>query len=351
MSAENCIESAAVDGVPENHPARLPHALAGTAQVTPPQNILALKFGGTSLLGAGRMLHAAGLVRAAAVSSSVVVVVSAMKGVTDRLLSIARMLAEGKLAHARNEAEGVLHLHVHVLEELSLADEIRERVRHGLQLLGRDLIHEIPAYGRVEASAELSDRLASFGERFSARLFAVALQKSGVAAVPVSSSDFVLTCDTFRDAKPFLDETRARGRAVLLPLLEDGLVPVVTGFIGSTPDGRITTLGRNSSDFSGAIIAHVVDAEELVIWTDVDGIYTCNPHDSAEARLLHDLSYDEAHALAAGGAKVLHPQVVPLAAETEMTIWIRNTFKPNVRGTRIGAPQAAPGRAQFGGAA
>jgi aspartate kinase len=151
----------------------------------------------------------------------------------------------------------------------------------------------------------------------------------------VASSEFVLTCDTFQDAKPQLEQTRRRGRDVLVPLLRDGIVPVVTGFIGSTPDGRITTLGRNSSDFSGAIIAHVVKADELVIWTDVDGIYTENPNESAQARLLHDLSYDEAHALAANGAKVLHPHVLPLAAETEMTVWVRNTFKPHVRGTRI----------------
>ncbi|HKN74761.1 MAG TPA: aspartate kinase [Candidatus Acidoferrum sp.] len=317
----------------------------------PNQPVVALKFGGSSLLGAERMLHAAGLVRVAAQSSSVIVVVSAMKGVTDRLLSISRALAEGKLSHARNEAEGIIHLHLAVLQDLQLGEEQQERVRLGLQLLGRDLLHEVPLKGRVVATAELADRLASFGERFSARLFAAALENTGVAAVPVSSSDFVLTCDTFREAQPHLEETRERGRGILLPLLEAGLVPVVTGFIGATPDGRITTLGRNSSDFSGAIIAHVVDAEELVIWTDVDGVYTANPHDSVEAKLLHDLSYDEAHALAASGAKVLHPHVLPLAAETDMTIWIRNTFKPHVRGTRIGLPQNTNGRAQFGGAA
>jgi len=98
-------------------------------------------------------------------------------------------------------------------------------------------------------------------------------------------------------------------------------------------------MGRNSSDFSGALIAHVVDAEELVIWTDVDGIYTANPHESAEAKLLYELSYDEAHALAASGAKVLHPQVLPLAAQTEMTVWVKNAFKPHARGTRIGSQQ------------
>jgi bifunctional aspartokinase / homoserine dehydrogenase 1 len=313
--------------------------------------VLAFKFGGTSLLGADRMLHAASLVRDAAQSSQVVAVVSAMKGVTDRLLAVASSLVEGRLPRARHEAQSVINLHFDVLEALPLGEEQRERVRRVLQLLGRDLLHEIPSCGSIVASPELFDRLASFGERFSARLFAAALDASGVRAVPVASSDFVLTCDTFRDAKPHLEETRRRGRAVLLPLLDAALVPVVTGFIGATPDGRITTLGRNSSDYSGAIIAHVVDAEELVIWTDVDGVYTANPQESPEARLLHDLSYDEAHALASTGAKVLHPHVLPLAAETEMTVWIRNTFRPHVRGTRIGTGPASNGRAQLGGAA
>jgi aspartate kinase len=155
----------------------------------------------------------------------------------------------------------------------------------------------------------------------------------------VASSDFVLTCETFRDAKPCLEHTERHGREILGPLLEAGIVPVVTGFIGATEDGRITTLGRNSSDFSGALVARVVEAEELVIWTDVDGIYTVNPHDSEEAKLFDELSYDEAHALAASGAKVLHPNVLPLAAQTEMTVWVRNTFKPHTRGTRIGSQQ------------
>lgn len=346
MSSEDCLESACAD----QRSYRAVQPLSNSTKLSLDARVVALKFGGTSLLGAERMLHAAGLVRASACSSKVVVVVSAMKGVTDQLLSISCALAEGRHAYARNQAEAVLHVHLEVLRSLQLPEEKHNRVRHTLELLGGDLLHEVPARGRVEAGPELADRLASFGERFSARLFAAALEKSCVAAVPVCSSDFVLTCDTFRDATPHLEETRERGRAILLPLLADGLVPVVTGFIGATPDGRITTLGRNSSDFSGAIVAHVVDAEELIVWTDVDGIYTSNPHDSGEAKLLHDLSYDDAHALAASGAKVLHPHVLPLAAETEMTIWIRNAFKPHVRGTRIGAPQAGNGRVHFGGA-
>jgi bifunctional aspartokinase / homoserine dehydrogenase 1 len=304
------------------------------------ESLVAFKFGGSSLLGAERMLHAAGLVHPVAQLMQVVVVVSAMKGVTDRLLGIAQALAEGNTPRARAEAEGVLHLHLGVLRDLFLHSDDHDRVARELNSLGRDLLHEVSTgkhkLSSVPAAAEFFDRLASFGERFSARLFAAALERSGVPSVPVASSEFVLTCDTFQDAKPHLEQTRQRGRDVLLPLLADAIVPVVTGFIGATADGRITTLGRNSSDFSGAIIAHVVDADELVIWTDVDGIYTENPAESEQARLLHDLSYEDAHALALSGAKVLHPRVLPLAEETEMTVWVRNTFKPQARGTRIG---------------
>ena len=298
--------------------------------------IVAFKFGGSSLFGAERMQHAAGLVREVAQSSRVVVVVSAMKGVTDQLLRIGHALAEHESDRARLEAESLLTLHQDVLRELLPNEEKRSRLAQDLRSLGDDLLYDVRAAASGSASPEFLDRLASFGERFAARLFAAALEQAGVAAVPVSSSEFVLTCDTFRDAKPRLEPTRNRGQAILLPLLEARIVPVVTGFIGAAPDGRITTLGRNSSDFSGAIIAHVVEADELVIWTDVDGIFTANPKETREAQLLHDLSYDAAHALAANGAKVLHPHVLPLAAETGMTVWVRNTFKPHVRGTRIG---------------
>jgi aspartate kinase len=274
-----------------------------------------------------------------------------MKGVTDHLLSIEKALARGKLTHAQREAEVVLELHLDVLQDLRLDEESDRRMRHELQLLGRDLRHVVLSWKDGAASAESSDRLASFGERLSARLFAAALEKLQLASVPVTSSEFVLTCDTFRDAQPRLEQSRQRGRKILLPLLKEGTVPVVTGFIGATPDGRITTLGRNSSDFSGAIVAYVVDADELVIWTDVDGIYTANPQESAEARLLHELSYDEAHALARGGAKVLHPKVLPLAAESEMVVWVRNTFNPQARGTRIGPPGDFPETPRPGGAA
>jgi bifunctional aspartokinase / homoserine dehydrogenase 1 len=343
MIPENVEEELLVERQPVGAHAAAQHIRSNSSAAR--QSLVAFKFGGSSLLGAERMLHAADLVRPAAQTMQVVVVVSAMKGVTDCLLGIAQALGERKHERARSEAEATLRLHLDALNDLALDSDEHDRVARDLTSLGRDLLHEVSARREgvpAATAAELFDRLASFGERFSARLFAASLEHCGVGAVPVSSSEFVLTCDTFRDAKPHLEQTRQRGREVLLPLLADGIVPVVTGFIGATPDGRITTLGRNSSDFSGAIVAHVVDADELVIWTDVDGIYTANPSESEQARLLHDLSYEDAHALALSGAKVLHPRVLPLAAETEMTVWVRNTFKPHVRGTRIGPVGVQP---------
>jgi len=324
---------------PHERGASLERVLALRPELPVQENVIAFKFGGSSLLGAEHLLHSARLVQEAARTRPVTAVVSAMKGVTDRLLEVGQSLEQGRNPQARKEAQAIAALHLATLHDLRLAPEEHDRVEQELESLSDDLLHEIPLRGPAEVNGALLDRLASYGERFASRLLAAALGKIGVAAVPVASSDFVLTCDNFRHAKPHLEHTRRRGREVLLPLLEAGIVPVVTGFIGATQDGRITTLGRNSSDFSGALIAHVVDAEELVIWTDVDGIYTANPRESAEAKLLHELSYDEAHALAASGAKVLHPQVLPLAAQTEMTVWVRNTFKPHARGTRIGSQQ------------
>ena len=332
--------------VPEElDPAEAPLAVRRAASPGRPREVLAFKFGGSSLSGAERMLHAAGLVRAAATRSNVVVVVSAMKGITDSLLAVAQSLEAGRGQEALREADHLLYVHFDVLRELRLDPFAAERVARDLRLLGNDLSHDAVEAGRDASFSDKAfhDRLASYGERFSSRLFAAALEKLRVPSVPVASSEFVLTCDTFRDAQPQVQETRRRGREILIPLFAAGVVPVVTGFIGSTADGRVTTLGRNSSDFSGALVAHVVDADELIIWTDVDGIYTANPRESAEARLLHELSYEEAHALAAAGAKVLHAKVLPLAAETEMIVWVRNTFNPRFRGTRIGPPEPLGG--------
>jgi aspartate kinase len=340
------MSAVAHDGQPDRRQQLTPDRIPVTSYSTPrnmtsavvDRKVVAFKFGGSSLFGADRMLHSAQLVSEAAASRNMVIIVSAMKGMTDRLLAVARALEAGCRTDARRDAEEILRSHLAVLRDLQLQSPDHNRLEEDLRRVGKELLHDASPETQPCSAvrAALQDRLASYGERFSAKLFSAALSKYGVPAVPVDSSEFVLTCDTFRRARPQMEETRRRGRELLLPLFSNGSIPVVTGFIGATHDGRVTTLGRNSSDFSGALVAHVVDASELVIWTDVDGIYTENPHESGDARLLHELSYDEAHALAAAGAKVLHANVLPLAAENEMVVWVRNTFNPQFRGTRIG---------------
>src|SRR2546425_6374448 len=213
-----------------------------------------------------------------------------------------RRLAPASRGPARAEAEFPIHLPNGALRELHLNSDEHAQVKRDLQSLGRDLLQDLPLQGRRKVDVALFDRLASFGERFSARLFAAALAKLAVPAVAVVSSDFLLTSDEFRNAKPDIAQSKRRGREGLRPLLETVIVSVVTGFICAARDGRITTLGRNSSDYSGAIVAHVPDANELVIWTDVDGVYTANPGAAPDARLLSDVTYAQAYALEIGRA-------------------------------------------------
>jgi len=177
----------------------------------------------------------------------------------------------------------------------------------------------------------------SHGERVSVRLVAAALRETGVASEALDASSVIVTDAKFGSATPLRSETRQRAAETIAPLLSAGIVPVITGFIGATRDGKITTLGRNSSDFSAAVLADAIDADEVSIWTDVDGVFDCDPRvASGEARLLEELSYDEAIALAQRGAKVLHPRTIEPLIEKEIALRIRNTFNHRHRGTWIG---------------
>src|SRR5271166_6023136 len=170
--------------------ASLESVLALSAEYPLPENVIAFKFGGSSLLGAEHLLHSARLVQDAARTRPVTSVVSAMKGMTDRLLRVGEWLGEGRNAQARKEAEAIADLHLATLQDLQLAPKEHERIGQELKLLSRDLLHEVPLPGRVEVNNALLDQLASFGERYASRLFAAALGKIGVLAVPVASLDF-----------------------------------------------------------------------------------------------------------------------------------------------------------------
>jgi aspartate kinase len=300
------------------------------------RGIAVLKFGGSSLAGAERLLRAGGIVQQAAAKQTVAVVVSAIRGITDQLYSLARHLRNGACGLAITEAECLINVHRGVAQDLNLGSKRAARLLAEIDQLGRELLHEVNCERQDGPGHETMDRIVSFGERLSCRLMTATLRKLGTNAAPIEASEFLVTSHDFQSARPHLEVTVARASQIFPVLFAKGVVPVVTGFLGVTPDGRITTLGRNSSDFSAAIVAHALGASELVIWTDVDGLYTANPRHSASARLLSQLSYTSAQALAAGGAKVLHHDVIPLAAKTQMRVAIRNTLNPQAPGTLIG---------------
>jgi aspartate kinase len=297
-----------------------------------------MKFGGTSVGDAGCIRRAAEIVAAASHESAVVAVVSAMGGVTTRLIEAAHASEAGDTRAAVELAETLRAQHFTAIETLVRDVNARaqltaetEKVLEELTSLcrGTALLHEL--------TPRALDTISSVGERLSARLMASALCKLGLKGVAVEATELIVTDNEHGRAEPLMDRTREKASARLLPLIEEGAVPVVTGFIGATTGGTLTTLGRGGSDYSATILGAALDAEEVIIWTDVDGVLTADPRLVAEARTLREISYNEAAELAYFGAKVLHPKTLRPVVEAGIPVWIRNSFQPEQQGTKITA--------------
>ena len=175
----------------------------------------------------------------------------------------------------------------------------------------------------------------AIGERLSSVLLAHYLESVGIPAKSVNAAEVVVTDAVFGNASPQMDSTREKCRQRLQPLIDEGIVPVVTGFNGATADGQPTTLGRGGSDFSASILAASLDAGELWIWTDVDGIMSADPRLVENVAVLDEVTYAEAAELAYNGAKVLHPRTLAPLVENKIPVWSKNSFAPHKPGTRI----------------
>lgn len=301
-------------------------------------NLQVMKFGGTSVGNAECIRRAADIVARAAADGSVVVVVSAMGGVTNRLLEAAHSSSVGDMDAAGNLAEALRLQHQEAIEIL-IGDE-GQRAQLVAEL--KEIIEEVTSLCRGtallrELTTRTLDAISSAGERLSARLMASALRELGLNATAVEATELIVTDNQSGRAEPLMAETRERANARLGPLLSEGMVPVVTGFIGATVDGKLTTLGRGGSDYSATILGATLEAKEIIIWTDVDGVLTADPRLVAEARTLQEISYNEAAELAYFGAKVLHPKTLRPVSEAGIPVWIRNSFMPERKGTKITA--------------
>lgn len=305
----------------------------------PEKQTLVMKFGGTSVGSADALVKATQIVKdARAEYARVVVITSAMSGVTNLLLDSASLAAQGKvdsLASART-ASTLREKHFAVADALIKDEKLREATKQEINALILSLVDLCKAIAVLgEASPRAMDAVASIGERMSVRLLGAALESAGINVKAIESTEFIVTNAHFQNAHPDFKATTEKTRQYLNPLMDKGIVPVTTGFIGATPEGVITTLGRGGSDYSAAIIGAVLPADDVWIWTDVDGVMTADPHIVKEAKTISEITYSEIAELAYYGAKVIHPKTIRPVLDAGIGLRICNTFNPSHPGTRL----------------
>jgi len=325
-------------------------------------SVQVLKFGGTSV-GSGERIRRVATIIGHQVRDSggmfPVVVVSAMSGVTDQLLRIARFACTGEYELCQQELDALRQRHVEAADKAIHKREGRQALQHDLQvaftLLEQDIRAVEAGRGMVEEPVGESHAgdwalyaaptISAWGERLAVLLVAAAARDLGVQAEPVRE-EVIITSDLQSEtlpafgmvvgADPLAQETRDNAARLIRPLIERGIVPVAPGFIGRTSRGFVTTLGRNGSDYSATVIGEALDCAEVTIYTDVDGVLSADPRVVANTRLIPRLTYAEAARLSWFGAKVLHPRTLIPVAHRNIPVRVRNTFRPHTRGTVVG---------------
>lgn len=295
--------------------------------------MLVMKFGGTSVGDARRVRESARI--ALAKPGANVMVVSACGGVTNLLLEAGGAAAQGN-AEGRSRAVTAIHAkHENVL--FGLGDEpLQVHTRAAVDQLHASLNDTLTEIERQrELTPLLSDRLVSHGEKIMATMMAATIRDMGTPAAPVFTDTVLATDDRHGSARPQKDRTRVQAAELVRPLLDAGTTVVCTGFIGFAPDGSTTTLGRGGSDYSATLIGAALDASEVQIWTDVPGMLSADPRKVSTARVIPEVTYDEAQELAHFGAKVLHPRTIRPAVQAGIPVRILSTFQPTNSGTVV----------------
>ncbi len=299
--------------------------------------MIVMKFGGTSVGDAPRLRELVAITRSALEhTDQLVLVCSAMSGVTDLLIGAARAASSGDPAGADEMRRRVWAQQRRVASEVlrdewereSLTDEWADL----LKILDR-LLRSVAVVG--ELTPRVLDAVAALGERWSTRLIAALLRENRLAAQAIDATELIITDDHFGAARPLQDQTDEQIRSRLMPPLRAGLIPVVTGYIGATADGVVTTLGRAGGDYSAALIGAALGAEEIRIWTDVDGILTADPKIVATAQTIHELDYGEALELAGFGGEVLHPAALGPVTARGIPLRIANSLHAAHPGTLV----------------
>lgn len=295
--------------------------------------MIVLKFGGTSVADAIRVRRAANII--AFQDGQKAVVVSAAAGITNLLIQARDQASTGELEAVDHTQTTIVERHRSLLDAIDSPDELTS-TQTSLEMLHQELdrrLREIVSAG--EATAKASDALVTIGEQAMCRVMAAVLRSEGCRATAISSSSVIATDDRHGNAKPDRQLTRERAEQVVRPLLDNGDIVVMTGFLGSAPDGSATTLGRSGSDYSATLLGAALQAEEIQIWTDVPGVLSADPKLIPSPRVVPQISFDEAQELAHFGAKVLHPRTIRPAVALDIPVRILSTFAPEEHGTLV----------------
>lgn len=305
--------------------------------------MIVVKFGGSSVADAAAIARAAAITRSRAPRRPVVVV-SALAHATNELLAAAEQAAQGQLIVALRGIEGLRERHLTeahtLLGDGSDADDVKAELSAMCDELA-SLSEALSVLGHLTPRS--LDAIAAYGELLSASLVHAAFRRYDLPAELVDARDVMVTDELHTRAVPDLEAITENARRVLQPIVAQGRVPVVGGFIGRSPAGVTTTIGRGGGDFSAALLGAALGAEAIEIWTDVDGMLTADPRVVERARLIEEIRFDEAAELATFGAKVLHPSTIAPAVQRGIPVFIFNSRRPEGRGTRITAD--APRRA------
>jgi len=299
--------------------------------------LVVMKFGGTSVEDAAAIGRAAAIVAGrVAMGKSPVVVVSAMAKVTDQLLRAAAAASEGDRAGALAISSRLRSRHrdtaAQLVKDRGLCAAVQHTIDEKFDALD-EVLRGVSAI--LELSPRISDLIVSYGERLSSRIVAAAFCEGGIDAAHTDAREIIVTDSEFRKAAPLNDVIEKRAPEKLLPLLAQGKVPVIGGFIASNEAGLTTTLGRGGSDYTGALVGGALNAETIEIWTDVDGIMTADPRVCPDALRVKVISFEEAAELAYFGAKVLHPATILPAVKKNIPVQVLNSRNAACEGTRI----------------
>ena len=300
-----------------------------------------MKFGGSSLASPARIRRAAEIVQRFSTENSIVAVVSAMDDVTDRLAEIAESVQRGETRRAEALLSRLHRFHTSAAISIGQKSSRKDLVT-STNALNQELEKTVKGISHLrEVTPRSRDYLLSFGERFTVPIFSAALKSLGLKAKPMTEAETgITTDDNFGEAKPLIEVSYDQLRKRLEPLLTRKQIPVVAGFIATTVDGNLTTLGRGGSDYTASLIGAALAADEVWIWTDVDGLMTADPRIVKTSRILENVSFGEALELSYFGAKMMHPRALQPASIRKIPVRIKNSSKPNGRGTLVSATES-----------